>query len=154
MDLERVRSFIRCAIMEELGIRDLMYSEGSNEVCRKIDPPITVNMSSCLPTRNSGHQISTLTLVGSPQSARRALTPRSSLMPIELSYILLSLLVRRSALHRCIGQTIERSSLLCPTTSSRCSRSEDLRFKRGSLSYLGLREGVSSLWTRLVRRNR
>ncbi|KAL6406204.1 hypothetical protein AUP68_10372 [Ilyonectria robusta] len=37
LDLERVRSFIGCAIMEELGIRDLMYSEGTDEVCRKID---------------------------------------------------------------------------------------------------------------------
>lgn len=37
LDLERVRSFIGCAIMEELGIRDLMYCEGSDDVSRKID---------------------------------------------------------------------------------------------------------------------
>ncbi|KAH8659528.1 hypothetical protein BGZ61DRAFT_540100 [Ilyonectria robusta] len=37
LDLERIRSFIGYAIMKELGIRDLMYSEGTDEVCRKID---------------------------------------------------------------------------------------------------------------------
>ncbi|KAH8656357.1 hypothetical protein BGZ61DRAFT_190884 [Ilyonectria robusta] len=46
LDLERVRSFIGCAIMEELGIRDLMYSEGTDEVCRKIDLSTTVSMGS------------------------------------------------------------------------------------------------------------
>lgn len=36
LDLERVKSFIGCAIMEELGVRDLMYSEGPDEGNRKI----------------------------------------------------------------------------------------------------------------------
>ncbi|KAH7011048.1 hypothetical protein EDB80DRAFT_681051 [Ilyonectria destructans] len=36
LDLERVKSFIGCAIMEELGVRDLMYSEGQDESNQKI----------------------------------------------------------------------------------------------------------------------